>query len=67
MFFITTTDGDELVIRADAVLGFKAREGQAMFPEEQRGFDDNGPTIPPQSFHPNGLNRPLSLDRSVIG
>ena len=42
MFFITTTDGDELVMRADAVLGFKAREGQAMFPEEQRGFDDNG-------------------------
>ena len=68
MFFITTPDGRR---RARHACGRRARlpyrDGQAMFPEEDRGFDDNGPMLPPQSFHPTGLNRPPAMDRSVIG
>ena len=68
MFFITTTDGDELVMRADAVLGFRTRDGQAMFPEEDRGFDDKRPHAPAAVLPSHRPEPPAGNGiRSVIG
>ncbi len=63
MFFITTTDGDELVMRADAVLGFRTVTVKRCFPRRIEGSTTIA-TLPPQSFHPTGLNRPPAMDRS---